>query len=210
MSVSLDLEKLKQIMPNAREADLEFYLDALKTQLDTFQIDTKLRFCHFIAQIAHESGSFRYRVENLNYSAKALRAVFGKYFPTDEMAEQYARKPEQIANIVYANRMGNGDTESGDGWRYRGRGLIQLTGRDNYTACGKSIGKDLVDTPDLLANEADAAVDAAGWFWDSRNLNEYADKDDIRTITKRINGGYNGLEDREAFLARAKAVYGLT
>ncbi len=145
----------------------------------------------------------------MNYNAKALRAVFGNYFPTDELAEDYARKPEKIANRVYANRMKNGDEESGDGWKYRGRGLIQLTGKENYTKCGGALKIDLVNKPDLLAQDANAAVAAACWFWDSRKLNAYADQDDIRSVTKCINGGYNGLEDREQYLRRAKSVLGI-
>ncbi|MCJ8273495.1 MAG: hypothetical protein MJK04_29350, partial [Psychrosphaera sp.] len=142
MTTIFDKAKLKQIMPAARDEDIDRYLDALNTELPKYGVDTPLRMAHFIAQIAHESGSFKYKSENLNYSAKALRAVFSKYFYTDEMAERYARKPEDIANVVYANRMGNGNSVSGDGWRYRGRGLIQLTGRENYANCAEFIGMD--------------------------------------------------------------------
>lgn len=203
-------ETLSEIMPKASKDNIDKYLGALNGEMSKFDINTPLRAAHFIAQLAHESGSFHYSSENLNYSASALRAVFGKYFPTDELAEAYARQPEKIANRVYADRMGNGDEASGEGWKYRGRGLIQLTGKDNYSNCGKSTGMDLVDNPDQLADNADAAVAAAGWFWDMRKLNGYADEDDIKAITKRINGGYNGLEDREAYLARAKQVLGIS
>ncbi|MDW3194821.1 MAG: glycoside hydrolase family 19 protein [Cytophagales bacterium] len=201
---------LAEIMPKASQVNIDKYLGALNGEMSKFDINTPLRAAHFIAQLAHESGSFHYSSENLNYSASALRAVFGKYFPTDEEAEAYARQPEKIANRVYANRMGNGDESSGEGWKYRGRGLIQLTGKDNYTNCGNATGMDLVNNPDQLADNADAAVAAAGWFWDMRKLNGYADQDDIKAITKRINGGYNGLEDREAYLARAKQVLGIS
>lgn len=203
-------QMLSEIMPKATQENIAKYLGALNNEMGKFEINTPLRAAHFIAQLAHESGSFHYSSENLNYSASALRAVFGKYFPTDELAEAYARQPEKIANRVYADRMGNGDEASGDGWKFRGRGLIQLTGTDNYTNCGKATGMDLVDNPDQLADNADAAVAAAGWFWDMRKLNGYADEDDIKAITKRINGGYNGLEDREAYLAKAKEVLGIS
>jgi putative chitinase len=202
-------DSLKQIMPNAKVEDINHYLNALNTEMQEYDINTPLRAAHFIAQIAHESGSFKYSSENLNYSAKALRSVFGKYFPTDELAEEYARKPEKIANRVYANRMNNGNEASGDGWKYRGRGLIQLTGKENYTKCGDALKIDLVNKPDLPAQDANAAVAAAIWFWDSRKLNTYADQDNIKTITKLINGGYNGLEDRTQYLERAKQVLGI-
>lgn len=199
-------ETLQKIMPKASKENIDKYLSALNGEMAKFEINTPLRAAHFISQLAHESASFHYSAENLNYSAKALRGVFGKYFPTDELAEAYARQPEKIANRVYASRMGNGDEASGEGWKYRGRGLIQLTGKDNYTNCEKATDMDLVNQPDQLANDANAAVAAAGWFWDMRNLNKYADDDDVKAITKRINGGYNGLEDREAYLQRAKEI----
>lgn len=200
-------EQLQEIAPNAKSQNIKRYLSPLNTILAEFDISTALRKAHFIAQIAHESGAFRYDTENLNYSAKALRAVFGKYFPNEESAEEYARQPERIANRVYANRMNNGNEASGDGWRYRGRGLIQLTGKENYTKCGSGIGIDLVNSPEELAENPDIAVKASCWYWDSRNLNKYADQDDIKAVTKRINGGYNGLEDRKEYLERAKVVF---
>lgn len=207
MTSIFDNAGLAAIMPAAREQDIERYLDALNNELGKYQIDTPLRQAHFIAQIAHESGSFKYKSENLNYSAKALRSVFGKYFDTDEMAEQYARKPEDIANVVYASRMGNGNSDSGDGWRYRGRGLIQLTGRENYANCAGFIGIDCEAEPDLLAEDPVAAVSAACWFWQSRKLNDLADADDLKAITRKINGGYHGLESRSGFCDRAKQLF---
>lgn len=204
--VVLSMEQLKEIMPRAQDADLSFYTGALNTVLPRYGITTPLRKAHFIAQIAHESGELKYRSENLNYSAKALRTVFGKYFTDDAAAEAYARQPEAIANKVYADRMGNGDEASGEGWRYRGRGLIQLTGKNNYEQCGNGIGKDLVSNPDALTEAADTSVLAACWYWDTHKLNEYADQDDIKTITKKINGGYNGLDDRQKYLDSAKKV----
>lgn len=206
----ITIEQLQQIVPKAKVSDLERILSALNHQLPKFNIDTPLRQAHFIAQIAHESGSFRYTSENLNYSAKALQAVFGKYFKTDEDAEQYARKPEEIANVVYANRMGNGDTQCGDGWRYRGRGLIQLTGKENYSQCSQFLGKDLVEQPELVSDEPDTSVAAACWYWLQRRLNDYADADDVKGLTKRINGGYHGLDDRKAFLTRCKSVLNIS
>ena len=200
----LSLEQLYKINGNLNKNECEYYLESLNVVLPNKEINTSLRLCHFLAQIIHESGHFKYKSENLNYSAKALRSVFGKYFKTDAIANEYARKPEKIANRVYANRMGNGDEASGDGWKYRGRGLIQLTGKCNYDACGKAIGLDLLGNPDLLTESAEASVLAACWFWNKNSLNQFADKDDITTITKRINGGTNGLEDRKSNLSKAK------
>jgi putative chitinase len=160
-------------------------------------ITTPQRQAMFLSQLAHESGNFRFVVENLNYSADALRRVFGKYFPTDALANQYARQPERIANRVYASRMGNGDEASGDGWKYRGRGLIQLTGKDNYASFSLQADNNALVEPDLVA-EPKLAVESAGWYWATNRLNQLADTGDVKAVTRRINGGYNGLEDREA------------
>lgn len=168
-------------------------------------IDTPLRLAHFFAQIDHESG-LKPVEENLNYSADALQRVFGKYFPIYETAQKYARKPEKIANKVYANRMDNGDEKSGDGWRYRGRGFIQITGKYNYTQLSNDTGVDYVSDPDKLLNEADSMV-AALWYWNKHDLNDYADQDDILTITKRINGGTNGLQHRKQLLEKYKGIF---
>lgn len=197
-------EQLYLINDNLNKKECDYYYEALQTLLIQYNIDTPLRIAHFLAQILHESGHFKYNEENLNYSAKALRSVFGKYFKTDKEAEEYAYKPEKIANRVYANRMGNGDEDSGDGWLRRGRGLIQLTGTDNYKACSKALNIDLMKNPDLIVSNAEVCVETACWFWSSKRLNEWADKDDIITITKRINGGLNGIESRKAILASAK------
>lgn len=204
--MTLSLDQLYEINGKMYKDKCEYYLEALNLILPEYQINTKLRLCHFLAQIIHESGHLKYNQENLNYSAKALRSVFGKYFPTDALAEQYARKPEKIANRVYANRMGNGDEDSGDGWLRRGRGLIQLTGTDNYKACSKALNIDLMKNPDLIVSNAEVCVKTACWYWSVNNLNKYADVDNIKTITKRINGGYNGLEDRTKILNAAKKV----
>lgn len=160
-------------------------------------ITTPQRQAMFLSQLAHESGNFQFTSENLNYSADALRRVFGKYFPTDALAQKYARQPERIANRVYANRMGNGDEASGDGWNYRGRGLIQLTGKDNYAAFARDNNNNALQKPDDVA-EAEMAVSSAGWFWATNRLNQLADTGDVKAVTRRINGGYNGLADREA------------
>ena len=199
-------EQLLAINNNKNPEMCKYYINALNKILPEYKINTKLRLCHFLAQILHESGNLKYKSENLNYSAKALRSVFPKYFKTDEIANQYARKPEKIANRVYANRMGNGDEASGDGWLRRGRGLIQLTGTDNYKACTKALNVDLMKNPDLIISNAEICIKTACWFWNSKKLNELADKDDIKIITKRINGGYNGIEDIESILKRAKSV----
>lgn len=208
MGMKITSEQLKQIMPHADDNNIIRYLDGINQAFTSFEINTPLRAAHFLAQIGHESGALRYVSENLNYSAKALSAIFSKYFPTDEEAQQYARQPENIANRVYANRMGNGNEASGEGWLYRGRGLIQLTGKENYQRFSEAIDQDLVREPALIASDPELAVAVAAWYWDSRNLNEYADQDDIKQITRRVNGGYHGLEDREAYLQRARQVLG--
>ena len=163
----------------------------------TYEITTPQRQAMFLAQLAHESGSFRFVEENLNYSVEALQRVFKKYFPTDELALMYARQPEKIANRVYANRMGNGEESSGDGWKYRGRGLIQLTGKDNYAAFSLKANNNALLEPDSVA-EPELAAMSAGWFWDTNGLNKLSDTGDVRAVTRRINGGFNGLADREA------------
>ena len=199
-------ETLYKVNSNLNKNDCDYYYEALNKILPQYEINTKLRVCHFLAQVLHESGHLKYKSENLNYSAKALRSVFGKYFKTDEIAKAYERKPEKIANRVYANRMGNSNEASGDGYKFRGRGLIQLTGANNYKICGQDLGLDLVKNPDLIISDPEICVKTACWFWNKNNLNQYADKDDIKTITKRINGGENGLSDREANLKKAKAI----
>ncbi|MBI1340298.1 SH3 domain-containing protein [bacterium] len=166
------------------------------------------RFTHFLAQIAHESGHFRSLEENLKYSGERLWQVFRKYFKDEAEAMSFDRQPERIANRVYSNRMGNGDEASGDGWRYRGRGFIQLTGRDNYREIGRKIGVDIEANPDLVASDVTTALLVSAAFWDSRKLNAAADKDDLREITRRINGGFNGLADREKLLKRARSIWG--
>ena len=158
--------------------------------------ENKNRISGFIAQVAHESGGFNAVKENLNYSAAGLQSVFKKYFPTAELAAQYERKPEMIANLVYASRMGNGDAASGDGFKFRGRGLIQLTGKDNYTKFAASVNK-TIDETIVYLETPEGAVASACWFWSVNKLNDICDKDDFVGLTKKINGGIIGLEDRQ-------------
>jgi putative chitinase len=173
----------------------EWY-EGLCNQLPQFGIVTPARVAGFISQCQHESADFTTLSENLNYSAKGLAGTFRKYFPSEAEAKPYERKPEKIANRVYANRMGNGAESSGDGYRFCGRGLIQLTGRNNYTKFAADLGISVEDTVAYLETPA-GAVSSAGWFWDQNNLNQYCDSDDFVTLTKRINGGTIGLEDRQ-------------
>lgn len=161
--------------------------------LEQFEINTPYRAAAFLAQIIHESAHLNAVVENLNYSAKALVAVFHTRFPDMETAQPYDRNPEKIANYIYGGRMGN--TAPGDGWKYRGRSLIQITGKNNYTACGAALKLDLIAHPELLETP-DCAALAAGWFWSTHGLNAMADAGDTVGITKRINGGTNGIEER--------------
>lgn len=175
-----------------------------------YEINTEMRLAAFIAQCAHESGGFKFLKENLNYKAASLRKVFPKYFPDDAIAAQYANRPdkqEAIASRVYANRMGNSDEASGDGFKYLGRGLIQLTGKNNYTIFAASIETPLEDIPEYLQT-FEGAVQSACWFWEQNNLNQWADKGDILTLTKRINGGTIGLEDRIKHYNHALHVFG--
>lgn len=176
-----------------------------RTLLSRNGIDTPLRLSHFFAQIHHES-NLKPISENLNYSASALRRVFSKYFKSYKEAKLYERQPDRIANIVYANRMENGNESSGDGWKYRGRGFIQITGKANYRELTEDTGIDYLNNPDLLLTEADSMVSAL-WFWNKRGLNRFADRDDIYTITKRINGGYNGLRHRQELLKHYKEIF---
>lgn len=173
--------------------------------LDKYGINTPLRKAHFWGQVAHESGCKPIQ-ENLNYSAEGLSKTFKKYFPTKELANTYAHKKIQIANKVYSNRMGNGNEASGDGWKYRGRGFIQITGKENYTSLTKDTGTDYLINPDLLLNEPDALISAL-WFWNKRNLSKYADKDDVVTITKLINGGVIGLAERQDNVKKLKGEF---
>jgi putative chitinase len=182
---------------NMKPAKAGEWIDAINETFEKFGIDTPERQACFLGQCAHESAGFTALQENLNYSASSLCRVWPKRFPTISDGQNYERNPQKIANKVYSGRMGNGDEDSGEGWDYRGRGLIQLTGKSNYEACGEALGVDLVSEPDLVATPQYAAL-SAGWFWDKNKLNAYADKNDMEGLTKKINGGTHGLDDRVA------------
>ena len=189
---------------------LEGWTEALNKILPDYDINTPERVSAFIAQCAHESGNFTALHENLNYRAVTLRKIFPKYFPNDAIAEQYAGQPnkaELIANRVYASRMGNGDEASGDGYRYCGRGLIQLTGKENYSWFAASLEMPVEEVPAYLQT-FEGSVASACWFWETNNLNQWADKGDILTLTKRINGGTIGLDDRIKHYNHALHVFG--
>lgn len=188
-------EQLQQIVKFKSIDKCVEWLEPINVVFEKYSIDSVNRMASFLAQTCHESLNYTVLQENLNYSAEGLRITFGKYFPTLAIAQQYARKPIAIANKVYANRMGNGDEASGDGSRYMGRGLIQLTGKTNYTNFATAIGKNV---PELLTYllSSEGAVESAGWFWNKLKLNTYADIGDLRGQTKVINGGFNGIDDR--------------
>jgi putative chitinase len=182
----------------------------LPIAIEKFNISTSLRLAHFLAQCGHESGNFKIFNENLNYSAQGLRTIFGKYFTTDALAKQYERQPQKIANKVYANRMGNGDEASGEGFKFRGRGFIQLTGKSNYSAFSKFIGEDVVANPDLIATKY--PLSSAGFFFDSNKLWALCDlgatEDAVTKVTKRVNGGTHGLDDRIAKFKKFSSLLG--
>lgn len=191
--MELTQEQLQQIIPKNKY--VSYWYQALQQLLPQYEINTSERIAAFLAQCAHESGGFVFIKENLNYKWASLRKTFPKYFPTDALAQQYEKQPEKIANRVYANRMGNGSEESGDGWRFCGRGLIQLTGRENYTRFGNSLNMTAEEASEYMET-FEGAAQSACWFWEANNLNKWADSNDLVTLTKRINGGTNGLEDR--------------
>jgi len=194
-------QQLLQILPNAGQV-AGVFVPVLNTAMSRYQIVGTKRIGAVIAQVGHESGHLTLLVENLNYSADALRKTWPSRFNA-ELASTAARKPEQIANIAYGNRMGN--TEQGDGWKYRGRGLIQITGKNNYRDCGEALGLDLINHPELLEKPQHACMSAA-WFWASRGLNTLADAGSFSKITSRINGGQNGAAGRQALYAKALKV----
>jgi putative chitinase len=181
------------------------WIDALNQVCEKYEINTALRIAGFLSQCGHESGGFRYTVENFNYSAARLLMVFPHYFNANS-AKNYEYKPEKIANRVYANRMGNEDEASGDGWQYRGRGLIQLTGKDSYAAFSMAADNNSLVEPDLLEQPELAAM-SAGWYWSTRKINSLADAQDVLGMTKRINGGTNGLDDRQMRYSRLIEYY---
>ncbi len=187
----MDLSKLKGHVPDS-------VINQIPGIQEKFAVNTPLRLAHFLAQCGHESGGFRITQENLNYSAKGLQGIFKKYFPSEALALDYAKKPQKIANRVYGGRMGNGNEASGDGFKFRGRGFIQLTGRDNYKAFDDAVEDNILENPDLVATKYPLA--SAAWFWNKNKLNQLADKgaatEVVTMITKRVNGGTIGLPDR--------------
>ena len=206
----LKKEHLAKLIPGNKNVD--DWHEALVAVMPKYGINTERRAAHFISQCAHESNNFRSLQENLNYSEKALNAVFGRYFgaPPKRNAAEYARNPEAIANYVYMDEFSKykmGNVNEGDGWRFRGRGLRQLTGRHNYTKFGESIGITAEEAADYVATEK-GAVESACWFWDTNKLNSIADTDDVVKMTKKINGGNIGLADRQARYAKAMEVFG--
>ena len=190
--MQITLQQLKYIMPNVPEK----YLPFLNKWMEHYGITTVERVRHFLAQIAHESAELTKVIENLNYSESGLLKIFPKYF-NPITAKQHAKKPQEIANIVYANRMGN--SEPNDGWKYRGRGAIMITGKNNYALISKDWNEDLVNFPEKLEDPSNV-IRSACWFWWKNGLNK---KNDIKQITKVINGGYNGLADRLKYYTRA-------
>jgi len=192
-------EQLQQLGIDAK------WLQPLEDTFAKYDINTPECQAAFIGQCAHESGNFKVLQENLNYSAEGLMKTWPSRFPTREIADQYARQPAKIAGKVYNGRLGN--TTEEEAAKYLGRGLIQLTGKENYANCGLGLGVDLLSDPDLLSTPEYAAL-SAGWFWDKKGLNSLADSEDIETMTKRINGGLIGLDDRKAKIAKAKQILG--
>ena len=190
-------EQFAHLFPRAQ--DPTGWAEAMNNVFPTYDINTPQRVAAFLAQCGHESGGWTVFEENLFYSAQGLMKVFPKYFPTADLANAYAKQPEKIANRIYGGRMGNGPEDSGDGYKYRGRGPIQLTGKDNYRAFAKEMFDDwenLFENPDWVTADRDFALMSAIWFWNKNKLNVQADAGDIKLMTKKINGGYIGLEDR--------------
>jgi len=191
--MELTLDQLKQMVPGIPYA--EHWHEALEQLLPDYEINTPQRIAAFVAQCANESGGFRFVKENLNYKAASLRKIFGKYFADDAIAAAYANKPEMIANRIYGGRMGNGPEASGEGYKYCGRGLLQLTGKENYSWFAASLEISPEEAAEYLET-FEGAAQSACWFWETNNLNAVADAGDIKKMTKIINGGYIGLEDR--------------
>ena len=208
----LTAQQFKTLFPRAQ--DHQGWVDSMNNVFPTYEINTPRRIAAFLAQCGHESGGWTVFEENLNYSAQGLVGIFKKYFPTLEAAQPYARKPQMIANRVYGGRMGNGPESSGDGWKYRGRGPIQLTGKDNYRAFAQDMFEDwenLFENPDWVTSDRDFALMSAIWFWNKNGLNRWADASENEqspafiTLTKRINGGTIGLDCRQKHFKEAMA-----
>ena len=215
--MKITLQQLRRSIPQVNSTRGTEFVDTFNEWADKFGIDTPMRVSHFLSQVAHESGNFNYTEENLNYSADGLLKTFPKYFKTRAEATAYAHQPQKIANRVYANRMGNGNEASGDGWKYKGRGMIGITGRDNYRAyqtSGFCVG-DLVNHPEWLAQKP-GHTKSAMWFWWKHGLSAIADTDNginssevCKAITRKINGGYNGLSNRQFLMRRFKKEFGV-
>ena len=201
--MQLTADTLQQMMPRAPRA----WLEAMAVELLLAGIDTPHEGASFVAQISHESNDLTHLEENLSYSAERLMQVWPRRFPSFEIAQKYEHLPDKLANYVYAHRLGNGEEASGDGWRYHGRGPIQLTGRRNYAACGANLGEDLLGNPGLLLTPA-VGIQSALWFWRSMNLDELDDDADVRLETRRINGGETGLAHRQAIMNRCLQILG--
>lgn len=199
----MDISKLKGQVPDT-------VYEQIPTVMEKFGINTPLRLVHFLAQCSHESGTFKAVSENLNYSSDGLKKIFGKYFPGD-LSNSYARNPEKIASRVYGGRMGNGDESTKEGYKFRGRGYIQLTGKSNYQSFSTAIGEDCISNPDLVSTKY--SLSSAAWFFSKNNLNAISDKGisdiTIKELTKRINGGFNGLEHRTSETKRFAALLGV-
>jgi putative chitinase len=203
--MTLTKEQLRELLP--RNPYIDHWHRALSQLLPDYDINTPQRIAAFIAQCAHESGGFVFLTENLNYKAESLVKVFPKYFKDMTTARLYEKKPEKIANRIYADRMGNGNEASGDGFRYRGRGLIQLTGKTNYTWFAASLEISAEEAAEYMQT-FEGAAQSACWFWETNKINQWADTGDILTMTKRINGGTIGLEDRKKHYQHALHVMG--
>lgn len=190
----MDISKLKGQIPDN-------VYNEIPSVINKFQINTSIRLTHFLSQCAHESGGFKLIIENLNYSTKGLLTIFPKYFKDASLAETYNRKPEKIASRVYGNRMGNGDESTGDGWKYRGRGYIQLTGKGNYIKFDSFVEDDIIKNPDLVATKYPLL--SAAWFFNKNGINIVSDRgaeaEVVKSVTKKVNGGFNGLQDRQKY-----------
>ncbi|MBN9461713.1 MAG: glycoside hydrolase family 19 protein [Burkholderiales bacterium] len=197
----MDVDLLREVS-GCSAGSARRFAGPISAAMEEFGIDSALRQAHFIAQIAHESARFTRLEENLNYSWQRLMEIWPKRFPNESFARQFHRQPQRIANWVYAERMGNGPPSTGDGWRYRGRGLLQITGKRNYARCSAALGMDLISDPDLLLLDGPAARSAA-WHWSDIGANRMADENDVVAITKAINGGLIGIDDRRLAAVRA-------
>jgi len=205
MQFDFTVDQVAELLPRV---DASEWFDAMNRVLPKWKIDSVNRVAGFVAQTAHESAGYTVLTENLNYSATALNKIFPKYFErAGRNASDYHRQPEKIANVIYANRMDNGDTSSGDGWRFRGGGILQLTGRHNYTQFSQQEGMTAEDATTFVRSPIGALASAC-WFWDTNDINDYCDKQDIVGMTKRINGGTIGLEDRKKHYEHALEVLG--